>query len=369
MRIAFDHQIFVQQSYGGISRYFASLADEFVANDCELGIFAPLHRNQYLDGLPPGVVHGHRVNRYPPKTARLFLAYNYFCTKHKLRSWKPQIVHETYYARHTVAPKHCPVVVTAHDMIHELFSGEFSGRDKTTLLKRLAIERADHVICVSESTRRDLIRLFGVPEAKLSVVHLGCKPFASAHISDIGSNSNEGKPYLLYVGSRVGYKNFSGLLRALAASPRLKNDFDVLTFGGGGFSANEQAFIRELGYDSSQVRQIGGDDAVLGRLYTNARAFVYPSLYEGFGLPPLEAMAHSCPVISSNTSSMPEVIGSAGEFFGPTDTDDMAAAIERVVYDDVRTADLVSKGSERLNHFSWQRCAEETLSIYRALQE
>jgi glycosyltransferase involved in cell wall biosynthesis len=107
---------------------------------------------------------------------------------------------------------------------------------------------------------------------------------------------------------------------------------------------------------------------LLGELYEGAKAFVYPSIYEGFGLPPLEAMAHSCPVISSGTSSMPEIIGTAGVFFDPVNDDEMAGAIERVVYSDSEIARLVGLGHERLNQFSWQRCSQETLSIYNSLQ-
>ncbi|NVZ67381.1 glycosyltransferase, partial [Pseudomonas gingeri] len=105
------------------------------------------------------------------------------------------------------------------------------------------------------------------------------------------------RPYLLYVRSRSGYKNFCGLLQAVATSNCLKSDFDIVAFGGGGFSRSEQELIEKLGFSPEQVSQTGGDDAVLADLYDGARAFVYPSLYEGIGLPPLEAMAHSCPVV------------------------------------------------------------------------
>ena len=156
-------------------------------------------------------------------------------------------------------------------------------------------------------------------------------------------------------------------MRAIAISKMLKKDFDILTFCGGRLTRLEVTLLSELGFKPEQVKQLGGDDKLLSQLYGGAAAFLYPSLYEGFGLPPLEAMAHNCPIISSKTSSMPEVIGDAAEFFNPAAIEDIAAAIERVVYSSSRTHELIKLGQERLNHFSWGRCADQTLAIYHQI--
>lgn len=365
MRVAFDYQIFALQNYGGISRYFCRIAEQMAQAGTDVRVFSPLYRNAYLNELSEGIVHGRWIEKYPRYTARLMLGYNRLQGRMAMSRWQPQVVHETYYARSSTAPKGCPTVLTVYDMIHELYPESFSSEDKTSQLKRRAVERADHVICISESTRQDLMRLFAVPESKLSVVHLGFEQFKPVAQK---KQTRLPRPYLLYVGARFAYKNFAGLLRAVASSTRLKSDFDIVAFGGGGFSASEQELMQRLGFAAGQVRQMGGDDALLGDLYEGAQAFVYPSIYEGFGLPPLEAMAHSCPVISSGTSSMPEIIGNAGVFFDPVNDDEMAGAIEGVVYSDSEVARLVALGHERLNHFSWQRCSQETLSIYNSLQ-
>lgn len=366
MRIAFDCQIFAAQPYGGISRYFVRLVEQLIAREQDAGVFVPWHINRYLDLLPPDIVRGVRLDRYPPRTARMLMSLDQMLAKRRIQCWKPEIVHETYYSRRSSAPRGCPTVITVYDMIHELFPGYFSPRDKTTVMKRAAVERADHVICISESTRRDLLASFDVPEEKVSVVYLGFERFLGEHQAD-ESDSLSARPYLLYVGSRSGYKNFSGFLRAVARSSRLLRDIDVVAFGGGDFREEEVLLMDELGFGTGQVRYAGGDDHVLGKLYDGAAAFIYPSLYEGFGLPPLEAMAHRCPVISSNSSSMPEVIGDAGEFFDPASSDDMAAAIERVVYSPQRIDDLVSRGQARLEMFTWEHCADATMDIYRSL--
>ena len=354
------------QPYGGISRYITKIAQSLSDMDQQVGVFAPLHINNHLSLLSEEIVYGKHVNRFPPKTVRLFLAYNQFLIRSKIVKWKPDVVHETYFTRFGSAPKFCPTVITVYDMIHELFSDEMPLTDSTSALKRIAVDRADAVICISESTKQDLIRLYGTPASKISVVHLGFDQFSSQESLSLINDFSE-SPFLLYVGQRAGYKNFIGLLKAVAASKKLMADFKVIAFGGCSFSSSEKKLIYSLGFAENQVRHQGGDDNVLGQLYDSAKAFVYPSIYEGFGIPPLEAMAHHCPVISSKTSSMPEVIGTAAEYFNPLDTDDMKYAIEKVVYSESRIEILKALGARRLMSFSWDKCSKETLGVYRSL--
>jgi glycosyltransferase involved in cell wall biosynthesis len=366
VRIAFDYQTFFWQSYGGISRYVVRLAEHLAALKQDVGIFAPLHRSQYLKELPAGLVHGYGLKSYPPRSGKVIQVVNQQCSIQMIKRWNPQVVHETYYAQKGSAPASCPTVVTVYDMIHERFRDNFSRHDKSSQLKKIAIERADHVICISENTRRDLLELFGINEKKVSVVYLGFDKFPdNKHTTDTPLVAT--RPYLLYVGNRGEYKNFSGFVKAIASSKKLIMDFDIVAYGGGKFTSSELALLSESAIPPDHVIQISGNDTLLGHLYREASAFVYPSRYEGFGLPPLEAMAHDCPVISSNTSSMPEVIGEAGEYFDPNSIDNMAAAMERVLYSSTRRDALVQSGHHRLNHFSWRQCAKETLEIYRTL--
>lgn len=329
-------------------------------------MFAPLHRNHYLNSLPKPLVHGWGVRRYIPKTGQLMLLPNRIVAKRLIEKWKPDIVHETYYSRASCAPRNTCKVLTVYDMIHEKFPQWGSRWDQSASLKRVAVDRADHVICISESTRKDLLDLYDVDPQKVSVVHLGAENPPDGMDKGMISGGAT-RPYLLYVGARPGHKNFTGFLQAFASSCRLRADFDVVAFGGGGFTPDELQELARLGLDSNQVRQVSGGDELLSQLYVCASAFVYPSLYEGFGLPPLEAMGHRCPVVSSNTSSMPEVIGDAGEYFDPASGHDMAEAIERVVYSPSRIEELVSKGLERQANFTWERCAGQTLEIYHQL--
>jgi glycosyltransferase involved in cell wall biosynthesis len=367
LKIALDDQIFVQK-HGGISRYFNQLAHGLIGLEQEIAVFAPFYLNTNLSSLPENCVHGRYVKRYPPKLSRFFSFYNRYISRRQISKWRPDVVHETYYSRLGSSPKDCPTVITVYDMIHEIFKNDFSKKDDTVAVKKIAIDRADHIICISENTKKDLVRLYNIDLNKITVVHLGFDQLIKIDLEQTSENILQNdKPFLLYVGGRWGYKNFSGFLRAVASSKRLLSDFDIISFGVSRFSMSELNLIKSLGFAKNQVRQISGNDALLGQYYHAARAFVYPSLYEGFGIPPLEAMAQNCPVISSNSSSMPEVIGAAAEFFDPSSHEDMRNAIERVVYSESRIVDLKKQGIERLNHFSWAQCTRKTLNVYRSL--
>ena len=373
MKIAFDHQAFTLQKTGGISRYFCRLADHLgkpsdrSPNNVSVGIFAPVYRNQYLREVPQSIVHGYAVKDYLFKTATVCVNANRLIARHLIKKWQPDIVHETNFSSKQIAPAACPVVLTVFDMISELdlIAKGCSKKDLRTTNKYKSVMRADHIICISESTKKDLIDLFEIAPEIISVIYLACDPVGRKYTCN-AQLANQ-RPYLLYVGLRGGYKNFNGLLRAISSSPRIMKEFDLLAFGGGTFSAVEKNLIKELGYGEGQVKQFGGGDDVLDSLYTTAAALVYPSTYEGFGLPPLEAMSHQCPVISSDRSSMPEIIGQAGQYFDPQSIESMTSAVESVVFSSSRSQELIRLGLERHELFTWDRCARETLSVYREL--
>jgi len=372
VKIAYDQQIFRRQNYGGISRYFCEIASRIAQDpDVQVSITAPMHINGYLEHLPPGIVSGFRA----PRLNRLNTQYVRLASKGMgillgdlmLRRGSPDILHETYYSSRRHGPKRAQRVLTIYDMIHEKFASNFHPQDKTAHNKTLAAERADHVICISECTRRDAIEILRLPPDKTSVIHLGFDLMNAAEAPAQESVTPVNKPFLLYVGTRGGHKNFSRLLEAYATSMQLKAEFDLVCFGGGAFQADEVTMIRALGLEQHQVTQLGGSDRLLANLYKGASAFIYPSLYEGFGIPPLEAMAYSCPVVCSNRSSIPEVVGDAGEYFEPSDIESMRKAVERVVGSYSRREQLIEQGHIRLKAFSWDRCATETLDIYKTL--
>lgn len=361
MKIVFDHQIISWQLYGGVSRYFYEISNRIAAtkgNDVE--VFAPLYVNKYFRsgvGLRPrglGIPQSPRYER-----AKSWI--NRTISESILRPRNNvDIFHETYFSQTDCCPCSAKRIVTVYDMIHEIYPDCFSN-DNTSTIKAFVMKRSDHIICISENTQRDLINLLNVPKEKTSVVHLGYS------LSEEGSGevpSAEQIPYILYVGNRSSYKNVDRLLRVYSESSILRNNFRMVFFGGGRFSVAEHDMVKMLSVPAGNVMQLSGGDDVLADLYSRAAAFVYPSLYEGFGIPPLEAMSLNCPVVCSNTSSMPEVVGDAAELFNPEDENDMLKAIEKVVTSPERTADLVERGRIRCKQFSWDKCAKDTLNVY-----
>jgi glycosyltransferase involved in cell wall biosynthesis len=366
MKVAFDYQIFSNQKFGGISRYFFELSNHlsvFKHERISCLINSPVYVNEYLQHSNEGLrINGVAVPAIP-KSGRAYRVINQLISPIVFTGWRPDIVHETYYSPRSVAPPGCPVVVTVHDMIHELYPEYFSSRDQTREYKKIAVDRADHVICISENTKKDLIRLLGVAPEKTSLVHLG---FALTQTSQ-AALPLQSRPFILYVGSRGGYKNFKRLLSAYASHPQLHDLYDLIAFGGGVFKRQELEMIRHLHLPLTQVRHMSGGDGVLADLYRQAAMFVYPSLYEGFGIPPLEAMSFNCPVACSDTSSMPEVVGNAAIQFDPLDIDSIANALVHLASDSALRAKMIDLGASRVMNFSWEQCATQTLKVYQSL--
>ena len=360
MKIAFDNQVFDLQRYGGISRYFCELASKLATlpgND--VSIVAPLYVNEYLRSICPSVHTTGRYLGHVKKSHRLARALNDRLAPWLIRRRQPDIVHRTYYA--ALPPiAGAATVITVYDMIHERMPD--MPDDRHVWGKRESVRTADHVICISDSTRRDLIELYDTDPAKISVVHLGFALMPAPVVQVPGLSA---RPFILYVGQRSGYKNFDGLMRAYASSPRLQERFDIVCFGEPPFSTAEQTAIAAVCSRPDAVRQLGGSDGVLQQLYRQAAVFVYPSLYEGFGIPPLEAMSFNCPVVCCPVASLPEVVGDAAQFFDPAESDSLVAAIDRVTEDSDFRAGLVARGAKRLAQFSWERCAVQTEAIYR----
>jgi glycosyltransferase involved in cell wall biosynthesis len=252
-------------------------------------------------------------------------------------------------------------------MIHEKFSASHSSWDRASRYKAIAVQRADHIICISETTKRDLIELFNVDDKKITVIHLGCSLDDLSHKDQLLIRVILPPQFLLYVGHRGAYKNFKRFIEAYASSPEINSQFEIVCFGGEEFSPEELKGFSQMGILPERITRFSGGDDLLCHLYKNASAFVFPSLYEGFGFPPLEAMSNDCVVICSNAGSIPEVVGIAGEYFDPNDPGDIRRAMEKVLFQPERQLELRALGRERIKQFSWERCADQTLKVYERL--
>lgn len=364
MNILYDHQIFQAQRFGGISRYFYELISRISSHDedPEVSLFLGLFINEYgLESLSGQMAHFFGKRRPEiPKTGRFFGHINQILLNRFAKRTGATLYHPTYYAS-PLAGHRGARVVTVYDMIHEIFPDLFPSKDQTSALKRRAVDRADRIIAISHSTKKDLVRLWGVPEGKIDVIHLAN---ALVVTKEEGRASLCDGPYFLFVAGRSGYKNFSLLLNAYASSEQLKKEFKLVSFGGGPLTLSEQKEIERLRLKGRVIHFSGKDTDLVG-LYSGAVALVYPSAYEGFGLPLLEAMKYGCPVICSSTSSIPEVAGDAACYFEVGESESLAEKMIRVANQTEFRQNFIQKGQEQEKLFSWSRCAEETLSCYK----
>lgn len=367
MEILFDHQIFTNQEFGGISRYFFELIKRFDNDNidsCDVGIKytnnAYLNKNTF-EGLTPFF-----PDKDIYKKRKIMDLLNKQVCKKKLRKSKFDVFHPTYYDPYflkVIGKK--PFVITFLDMIHEKLSDKYEGlkSDKRIFYqKKEMIDNASKIIAISESTKNDIIDIFDVKSSNIEVVYLGNSLVRNTQIYFNISD----RPYLLFVGNRGMYKNFKLLVEA-SRNILIQNDILLLCAGGGDFTENEKSFLQDMDLENYvKYHKIISDDT-LTTLYTNAICFVFPSLYEGFGIPVLEAFACECPVVLSNGGSLPEVGGDAAVYFYPEDKHSIELAIQSIIDNDNLREDLRKKGINRLKQFSWDSTFSETLNVYKSL--
>ena len=364
MKILYDHQAFTFQTFGGISRYFYEMIKVF-NNKEGISTSTPLFfsNNHYIsDKKIINHISFLPDNEFRGKVRISFLL-NEFLSKIKLKKQDYDIFHPTYYDSYFLSYLgNKPFVVTVYDMIHEKFPDMFHP-DKVSQNKRILCDKASRIIAISENTKKDLIQLFKIDEAKIEVVYLANSLAVESHL-ELGANVP--KKYILFVGGRGGYKNFDRFIRGAALLMAEYSDLTVVCIGGGGFSQEELALFNKLSIDK-RVCQFNIDDRILAGFYSNALMFVFPSLYEGFGIPVLESFASGCPLVCSNTSSLPEIAGNGAEYFDPYNEELIYAAIKKVFEDDDKKVQLVTNGFERLKNFSWEKTAEQTYKIYESI--
>jgi glycosyltransferase involved in cell wall biosynthesis len=365
MKVRYTPDVFRFQRAGGVSRYFVELARGLQASGVDARIVAGLHINDLVVDAPR--TSGVHVGGVGPARARQAVtkAVDHLITGGVVEVLgRGDIVHPTWYPPGLERlPRRARVVTTVFDMIPERFPDLSVRSADATRRKRAWVATADHVLVISESTRRDLVELFGTDPAKVTVTPLGVT--VATPTRPAWADGVEGAPFVLYVGDRTTpYKNFARVLDALA-SPEVDRDLRLVCLGPVAATAEEEADLRRRGLDR-RVEVRSGTDGELAWLYSHARALVYPSLYEGFGLPPVEAMACGCPVVASDCSSIPEVVGDAAVLFDPRDTAALASAIAHVTAGGPAVDQLVERGRARSREYTWQATASATLDAYEA---
>ncbi len=385
MKILYDHQIFSIQKYGGISLYFSELMNQCSLNpnfDFDLALCYSNNQNVRKKTLLNKYWSNKNIfcpflNQFPfieehmPGSILYRIFNNQKESERLLKKQDFHVFHPTYYNPYFLKfLQKKPFVISVYDMIHELFPMYFSTSDPTKKWKKELINKSDFIIAISKNTKDDIIKLFDIDPGKIFVVHLG-NPFESFVRGQEPEKSQNtpafGKSYLLYVGNRQGYKNFHFVIKSIAGFLR-KNDIYLYCAGGGPFTNKERKMLENFGIQNN-VRYMRVNDMILKKLYENALAFVFPSLYEGFGLPVLEAFSCGCPVILSNTGSLPEIGDDAAIYINPTDSDTILDGIESLLSDEKRRNDLISRGYRRVDFFSWKKTAIQTWDIYSLIND
>lgn len=373
MRILYDHQIFTYQRFGGTSRYFAELMKRFSSLDNAdyiLGLRESGNESLINTGLAEK--HHIKVPSSPDNLLKLSCRYlkNSRYTYKLVKENNFDLFHPTFYfPGMTGKLRGKPFVVTILDMIPELFPELYSAAGLYAKHitrhwidgKKELVRNATAIIAISEKTRNDLVEIYGINPGKVKVIYLGNSLLPAAGTSPGLKLPAE---YLLFVGTRNGYKNFNRFLAAAAEIMREDRKLHMVCIGGGKFSERENALIKSLSL-TERVKQDNVTDADLYQVYRHARAFIFPSLYEGFGIPIVEAFFAQCPVILSRAGCFPEIAGDAAAYFDPEDENSISGSIRQVIYDPALKESLMAKGTERGRKFDWLETTRQTIEVYK----
>jgi glycosyltransferase involved in cell wall biosynthesis len=361
MRILYDGYIYDWQQFGGVNRYFNEIIRRLPPGD-EPFISTLLGRRDFWPVNPRLRVLRSRPFARAPALAPLGAAW----LRGRIRLVRPQLLHPTYYLG--ISPglleSPLPLVATVHDMIHELFPAELDPRGELVAAKRRLVERADLILCNSEHTRCDFLAAFPALEARVRVT-----PLAASLVPDPAAEAATpafDHPCFLYVGGRETYKNFSTLLAAWKQFSPRHPDHRLRVVGSPWVPA-ESAAIAAAGLAGSILHEGKATDSRLSVLYRRSLALVYPSRYEGFGLPVLEAMRCGTAVICSRSSSLPEVGGNAPLYFDPASAEELCQRMEQIAESPSLRALCVERGHARAPLFTWDHTAALTRAAYAEL--
>jgi glycosyltransferase involved in cell wall biosynthesis len=363
MKVGFDEQIFLAQKAGGISRYFSQLIvalgnNHSLAVEPIIGWRWTSNRHALDLGLGTrGLDIDYLDCEHPLGRSALYLSN---IAAHR-RIQHGDLLHHTFYHPRFLRPRFVgPRVVTIYDMTPELFPDLFPGGNPH-LAKRSYVDASDMLLCISEATRSDLLQVYGDLGKPVRITYPGVSPIFAP-----GTQPRTGLParYLLFVGRRDKYKDYKLLAEALAG---LREKIVLVVVGGGPFTDDEVRLHDRLGI-SPQLVHLSVDDQELAALYSNSLAFVFPSRYEGFGLPTLEAMAAGAPTVLARVSSHPEIGGDAALYFSHGDPESLRDCLTSVIGDPDLRERYRGLGLARAEGFTWAETARQTADAYRELQ-
>lgn len=383
MKVLYDYQAFTMQYFGGVSKCFCELISHFPDNvEAEIGIVQSDNVHLRQSGLcsklqPVGMdIHKFRKLYDFHGNCRLYSNMNFFfrflptaenLNKQKsikiLKSGDYDVFHPTFFDDYFLPYLNDkPFVLTVHDMMPEIFPQYFGKNDMQIKGKKKLVDKSSAIIAVSRQTKNDLIDILKVPENKVTVIYHG-----GPQKEVITDDPIIKVPYFLYMGTRNAYKNFDRLVIAFSQVAECHKDV-LLVCTGGDFDAAEMRLLQKYGVEDRAVHLFASEKDVKN-LYAFAKAFIYPSLYEGFGMPILEAFAYGCPVLLNKKSCFPEIANDAGVFFrDDNDFSDLREKMEAVLdWDDEKRKLIIQRGYERLAFFRWEESSRQLLAVYHSI--
>lgn len=373
MRIGINAQLLaLNRSYrhAGASRYIYHLIENLQAVDQRNHYTVFTGSQRAREAFPQTFNFDFALTALPTIRPPVRIAWEQFLQPVELGRRRIDMLHSTL----NVLPLACPCarVVTIHDVAFLLHPQRFKASKRTYLrnLTRLSVRQANAVIVDAASTKADLVNILGAREEKIVVVPLApdddFRPLTSKEaLRPFREKYGLPERIILYVGTIEPRKNLLYLIQAYAAIKDRVEAKLVIAGGKGWFYAEVFKLVQDLKLEQDVIFPGYVPDEELPLWYNAATVFVYPSLYEGFGLPPLEAMACGVPVITSNTSSLPEVVGSAGITIDPTDVEQLSVAMAQVLENEELRSSLRQRGLEQAATFSWEKTARRTLEVYR----
>ena len=369
-RVAINAQLLAQEEgyrRAGVSRYVYNLVMHVLREDPEGDYTVFLNSRCALS-----LSCRHKRARLPTYRPLARILWEQFLQPLELAAGGVDLLHSPVNVQPVVLP--CKGVVTVTDLSFETFPHSFRTwrRVYQHLCTRLSVRRASRVVAISASTARDVAQFFAVPAGKISVIFPGvdttCRPIRDESVlAEFRQSRGLPDRFILFVGTLEPRKNLLMLVKAYAEFKRQVAGDHKLVLGGSRGWLYQPVFtaVEELGLQGDVIFPGFIPEDELPLWYNAAVVFAYPSLYEGFGLPPLEAMACGTPVVVSKASSLPEVVGDAGVLVDPCQPEEWAAALVQVCRDANLRVDLAARGLERAQQFSWTRMARETIQVYR----
>lgn len=310
------------------------------------------------------------ISRKNTKNRSLRIIWEQFLLAKELKENQISLFHGPSFVAPLLKP--CKYVVTVHDLSYYLFPKSLTGITRLyfSVFLPYSLKKADKIIADSHSTKKDIMRLFRISETKIKVIHLGIdKLYTSVKnkrfLGEIKTKYNLPQKFILFTGMLSPRKNLPRMLRAFSSIKKNGWPHKFVIVGAKGWLYDSIfAQVKKLNLEKEVIFTEYVPDKDLPAFYTLADLFMFSTLYEGFGLPILEAMACGCPVVTSTTSSMPEVAGKAALLVNPRDTKAIADAIESILRDKKLRNKLIKRGFRQIQNFSWKKTAKETLKIY-----